>query len=303
MADEDNLNGDQTPEEAGTPEPEPTADTGAAEPDPPESGGDKPDAPEPPAAEPQAASPAASDAAPPAAEASAPPEARDAAASPPATEPATAPPKASESNVTPLSIGQDELDAMMGVTRDGGGDDAAPSSIDQNELDAMVQELTAEASAAAQPNSAAAGGGEADIMAEMEAAIAAEKAAADGNGNGPPNIVGGAVNGLDPNAAESYGMPDFENGDEATALSAIDMLDDVELNVKIELGRTEMYIEDVLQLGVGTIVELNKLAGDPVDIFVNEQLIARGEVLVLNDNFCVRINDILCPVSEVGPTV
>ena len=79
---------------------------------------------------------------------------------------------------------------------------------------------------------------------------------------------------------------------------AIDLLKDVDLNVKIELGRTKMFIEDVLRLGEGSVVELDKLAGDPVDVFVNDQLVARGEVLVLNDNFCVRINEIITTVES-----
>jgi flagellar motor switch protein FliN len=78
----------------------------------------------------------------------------------------------------------------------------------------------------------------------------------------------------------------------------IDMLKDVDLNVKIELGRTRMLIEDVLRLAEGSVVELDKLAGDPVDVYVNEQLVARGEVLVLNDNFCVRVNEIVTVVGE-----
>lgn len=73
----------------------------------------------------------------------------------------------------------------------------------------------------------------------------------------------------------------------------VTMLNDVKLRVKIELGRTRMLVEDVLGLGEGSVVELDKLAGDPVDVYVNERLIARGEVLVLNDNFCVRINEVL----------
>lgn len=73
----------------------------------------------------------------------------------------------------------------------------------------------------------------------------------------------------------------------------IALLSDVNLNVKIELGRTRMLVEDVLRLGAGAVVELDKLAGDPVDVFVNERLVARGEVLVLNDNFCVRISEII----------
>ncbi len=72
-------------------------------------------------------------------------------------------------------------------------------------------------------------------------------------------------------------------------------LQDVELDLRIELGRTELLIEEVLQLREGSVVPLNKLAGDPVDILVNGRLVARGEVLVLNDNFCVRVAEIVAP--------
>ena len=72
----------------------------------------------------------------------------------------------------------------------------------------------------------------------------------------------------------------------------VSMLNDVNLRVKIELGRTRMLVEEVLKLDVGSVVELERLAGDPVDVYVNERLIARGEVLVLNDNFCVRVSEV-----------
>ncbi len=75
----------------------------------------------------------------------------------------------------------------------------------------------------------------------------------------------------------------------------LDILQDVELDLRIELGRTEMLIEEVVALKEGSVVALDKLAGDPVDILVNGRLIARGEVLVLNDNFCVRVAEILTP--------
>lgn len=100
-------------------------------------------------------------------------------------------------------------------------------------------------------------------------------------------------------AAQPFVAPEFSDEVPAAEVASIDLLDDVELNVKIELGRTQMYIEDVLKLHVGSVIVLDKLAGDPVDIYVNERLVARGEVLVLNDNFCVRINDILSPVPEL----
>ena len=83
-------------------------------------------------------------------------------------------------------------------------------------------------------------------------------------------------------------------------MHALELLSNVNLNVKIELGRTRMLVEDVLRLSEGAVVELDKLAGDPVDVYVNERHVARGEVLVLNDNFCVRINEILSPLQNVA---
>src|SRR5215207_5723492 len=65
----------------------------------------------------------------------------------------------------------------------------------------------------------------------------------------------------------------------------LELLRDVELTVKIELGRTKLRLEDVLRLAPGAIVELDRLAGDPVDIFINDRLVARGDVVVVNDKF------------------
>lgn len=100
-------------------------------------------------------------------------------------------------------------------------------------------------------------------------------------------------------------LPNFQQVLADVEASGIDLLHDVELHVKIELGRTHMLIEDVLRLAEGSVVELDKLAGDPVDVFVNDRLVARGEVLVLNDNFCVRVNEIVStledPMMAVGP--
>jgi len=73
----------------------------------------------------------------------------------------------------------------------------------------------------------------------------------------------------------------------------VTMLNDVKLRVKIELGRTRMLVEEVLKLSEGSVVELDKLAGDPVDVYANDRLVARGEVLVLDDSFCVRINEVI----------
>ena len=96
----------------------------------------------------------------------------------------------------------------------------------------------------------------------------------------------------------SFELPNFQQAMQDAQVSSIDLLRDVELNVKIELGRSRMLVEDVLKLGEGSVVELDKLAGDPVDVFVNDRLVARGEVLVLNDNFCVRVNEIVAGAKD-----
>lgn len=88
------------------------------------------------------------------------------------------------------------------------------------------------------------------------------------------------------------GELEAEEDDDAPAQS-LELLNDVELDLRIELGRTMMRLEDVLQLRGGAVVVLDKLAGDPVDIYVNGRLVARGEVLVMNDNFCVRVTELV----------
>jgi flagellar motor switch protein FliN len=96
-----------------------------------------------------------------------------------------------------------------------------------------------------------------------------------------------------PNGVIQFRLPEFAGAPPTAENTTIDLIRDVELDLKIELGRTHMYLEDVLRLRKGSVVPLDKLAGDPVDIFVNGRLIARGEVLVLNDNFCVRVAELI----------
>ncbi|XZE55429.1 flagellar motor switch protein FliN [Planctomycetaceae bacterium SH139] len=97
----------------------------------------------------------------------------------------------------------------------------------------------------------------------------------------------------------SSGSKPFELGElaaeeeEEHESQPLEILGDVELDLRIELGRTMMRLEEVLQLRGGAVVVLDKLAGDPVDIYANGRLIARGEVLVMNDNFCVRVTELV----------
>ncbi len=97
--------------------------------------------------------------------------------------------------------------------------------------------------------------------------------------------------------ASSFSYQEFARPGAVQAHTPMELeaLQEVELDLRIELGRTELLVEEVLALKSGSVVPLDKLAGDPVDVLVNGRLIARGEVLVLNDNFCVRIAEILTP--------
>lgn len=79
----------------------------------------------------------------------------------------------------------------------------------------------------------------------------------------------------------------------------IDFLLDIPLDVTVELGRSRMLIKDLLQLGQGSVVELEKLAGEPMEILVNNKLVARGEVVVVNEKFGVRLTDIISPVERI----
>jgi len=77
---------------------------------------------------------------------------------------------------------------------------------------------------------------------------------------------------------------------------------DVPLEVSVELGRTKMLIKDILDLAAGSIIELEAVAGEPVDVIVNGKLVAKGEVVVIEDNFGVRVTEIVSPIERAaGP--
>ncbi|MCC6492877.1 MAG: flagellar motor switch protein FliN [Pirellulales bacterium] len=96
-----------------------------------------------------------------------------------------------------------------------------------------------------------------------------------------------------PDGVRSFNFQDFSGAAPTADAATIELMRDVQLDLTIELGRTHMHLEEVLRLKQGSVVPLDKLAGDPADIYVNGRLIARGEVLVLNDNFCVRVAELI----------
>ena len=79
----------------------------------------------------------------------------------------------------------------------------------------------------------------------------------------------------------------------------LDFILDIPLEVTVEIGRTRMLINDLLQLGQGSVIELNRLAGEPLDVLINNKLVARGEVVVVSEKFGIRITDIVSPLERV----
>jgi len=80
---------------------------------------------------------------------------------------------------------------------------------------------------------------------------------------------------------------------------SLDLILDIPLTVAVELGRSKMLINDLLQLGQGSVIELSKLVGEPLEVLVNQHLVARGEVVVVNEKFGVRLTDIVSPMERV----
>ena len=106
---------------------------------------------------------------------------------------------------------------------------------------------------------------------------------------------------LDDTDEEAEGT-EGEEGEVQTAPAAekgLDFILDIPLTVAVELGRNKMLINDLLQLGQGSVIELTKLVGEPLEVLVNQKLVARGEVVVVNDKFGVRLTDIVTPMERV----
>ena len=116
------------------------------------------------------------------------------------------------------------------------------------------------------------------------------------------------LDGLDGTASSGEGGAPARAGtadDSAKALdlSRMKMVLDVPLKVTVELGRTKLLVNDLLQLGQGSVIELDKMAGEPMEIYVNDKLVALGEVVVVNEKFGVRLTDVMSGVGidESGP--
>ncbi len=104
----------------------------------------------------------------------------------------------------------------------------------------------------------------------------------------------------DSNLTEAPGQTAEEgSGEEDSESPNLGLILDIPLTVTVELGRSKMLINELLQLSQGSVVELTKLVGEPLEVLVNQKLVARGEVVVVNDKFGVRLTDIVSPIERV----
>ena len=189
-------------------------------------------------------------------------------------------------------VSQDEINEMLKQSGTGGDSPAAPSepagnTVDQSEIEALLSgapQAPSQTAAAAPPASSGDEVTQNDIELLLNKAEQAldsiDKAGADSGEELPPGM-------------KSFEFKPFSGTAANKESATLELMSDVQLDMTIELGRTHMELEDVLKLKQGSVVPLDKLAGDPADIYVNGRLVARGEILVLNDNFCIRVAELI----------
>jgi len=194
--------------------------------------------------------------------------------------------------------------------------DGQNANLDDSALDQVSgledDDLEAQMAAAMEAESAP-GGGADDLETQMAAAMALE-----GNG-GDLDLEAQMTAAMDEEGLSDIGdaldmgdegddsavavkplqFPQLHPTDEGMESESIERLMDVTLNISVELGRKQMQIKEILGLGPGKIIELDKLAGEPVDLMVNGKLLAKGEVVVVDENFGVRITDLINPRDRI----
>lgn len=98
---------------------------------------------------------------------------------------------------------------------------------------------------------------------------------------------------------QTFGLEDMKDMSDAFESNNIDFILDIPLEITVELGRTKMMICDLLKLCQGSVIELGKLAGDTLEILANKKLVAKGEVVVLNEKYGIRITEVISPVERI----
>jgi flagellar motor switch protein FliN/FliY len=112
--------------------------------------------------------------------------------------------------------------------------------------------------------------------------------------------MGGGMPGMGSANVQAVQFPNLMSQATSQEQANISLIMDVYMEMTVELGRTKKFVKEILSMGEGTIIELDKLAGEPVDILVNHKLIAKGEVVVIDENFGVRVTEIVSPMERMS---
>ncbi len=189
-------------------------------------------------------------------------------------------------------LSQDELDKLLEEGMDEGEDKKAPEDEGGQEAKASGGE-EGEATEEVSWDDAfkeAAEGGDAAAKKALEEEVEAKE-------EGPPQ----KETPVEKAPQKQAEFKDFgkEGPQEGVEHPDLDFILDIPLDISVELGRTKLRIKDLLKLGQGSVVELNKLAGEPAEIYVNQKLMAKGEIVVVNEKFGVRLTEIISPSDRV----
>lgn len=167
---------------------------------------------------------------------------------------------------------------------------------DEKDQDALAAEWAAalESQEDGKEASQAASGDDEKLAAEWAAALAADEQEAVKQDKAKTALAAQANTATFKDLTEEAKTPRVDAG-----RRELDFILDIPLDVSAELGRTKLLINELLQLGQGSVVELDKLAGEPLEVYVNGKLVARGEAVVINEKFGVRLTDIISPIERV----
>ncbi|MCK5380025.1 MAG: flagellar motor switch protein FliN [Candidatus Latescibacteria bacterium] len=191
------------------------------------------------------------------------------------------------------ALAKEEAQEEQEKSPDGEAEDA-DALVEQQMLEALAKEEAQEEQEKSPDGEAE----DADALVEQQMLEAlAKEGSADDSGAEP--MAGNILSGEPGSTVKPALFQSLSPADQDAPPKNIEMLMDVTLVVSIELGRTTMQVKRILELGPGSVIELNKMAGEPVDVLVNNKLIARGEVVVVDENFGIRVTDLISPSDRL----
>ncbi len=112
-------------------------------------------------------------------------------------------------------------------------------------------------------------------------------------------LTGGAPPGVQAGDPQPASFPTLDNAGAASAVKNLDFILDIPMQITVQVGTARMAIRDLLQLGQGSVIELEKLAGEPMEVLINNKLVAKGEVVVVNEKFGIRLTDVVSAAERI----